>query len=158
MGLIVGLLTLPLAPVRGTAWVAERILEQASGSGVVLVGPGFSDVDTATALLEELMPRLEGTVVLDALATAYVTEDPERIAYLHGHLDAVQRAIADGADVGGYFLWSLMDNFEWAYGYSKRFGAVYVDYATQDRIPKASAHWYSDVIRRHGLPPADSTV
>ena len=56
--------------------------------------------------------------------------DPERIAYLHGHLAAVHRAIADGADVRGYFLWSLMDNFEWAYGYSKRFGAVYVDYPT----------------------------
>ena len=62
--------------------------------------------------------------------------DPERIAYLHGHLSAVHRAIADGADVRGYFLWSLMDNFEWAYGYGKRFGAVYVDYATQAPDPE----------------------
>ncbi|WKK21768.1 GH1 family beta-glucosidase [Streptomyces olivoreticuli] len=79
--------------------------------------------------------------------------DPERIAYLHAHLDAVRRALADGADVRGYFLWSLIDNFEWAYGYSKRFGAVYVDYATQARTPKSSAHWYSQVVRTGQLPP-----
>ncbi|WNF27200.1 GH1 family beta-glucosidase [Streptomyces sp. C11-1] len=79
--------------------------------------------------------------------------DPERIAYLHGHLAAVRRAVAEGADVRGYFLWSLLDNFEWGYGYSKRFGAVYVDYTTQRRTPKSSAHWYSEVIARHALPP-----
>ncbi|MEV6108277.1 GH1 family beta-glucosidase [Streptomyces sp. NPDC051940] len=73
--------------------------------------------------------------------------DPERTAYLHGHLAAVHRAIADGVDVRGYFLWSLMDNFEWAYGYSKRFGAVYVDYPSQTRIPKQSARWYGRVAR-----------
>ncbi|MCC3770833.1 GH1 family beta-glucosidase [Streptomyces sp. UNOC14_S4] len=79
--------------------------------------------------------------------------DPERIAYLHAHLDAVRRALADGADVRGYFLWSLLDNFEWAYGYSKRFGMVYVDYATQTRTPKSSAHWYAQVARTGQLPP-----
>ncbi|MFJ8647661.1 GH1 family beta-glucosidase [Streptomyces sp. NPDC093546] len=73
--------------------------------------------------------------------------DPDRIAYLHGHLAAVHRAIEAGVDVRGYFLWSLLDNFEWGYGYSKRFGAVYVDYPTGRRIPKASAHWYADVAR-----------
>lgn len=79
--------------------------------------------------------------------------DPERIAYLNGHLSAVHRAIADGADVRGYYLWSLMDNFEWAYGYGKRFGAVYVDYATQIRTPKSSAHWYSQAARTGTLSP-----
>ncbi|MFF8640203.1 GH1 family beta-glucosidase [Streptomyces sp. NPDC015345] len=78
--------------------------------------------------------------------------DPERIAYLHGHLAAVRRAITDGADVRGYYLWSLLDNFEWAYGYSKRFGAVYVDYETQARIPKSSAHWYATVAGAGALP------
>ncbi|MEU0271633.1 GH1 family beta-glucosidase [Streptomyces sp. NPDC006307] len=73
--------------------------------------------------------------------------DPDRIAYLHGHLAAVHRAIEAGVDVRGYFLWSLLDNFEWGYGYSKRFGAVYVDYPTGRRIPKASAYWYADVAR-----------
>ncbi|MFJ6697994.1 GH1 family beta-glucosidase [Streptomyces sp. NPDC091272] len=78
--------------------------------------------------------------------------DPARIAYLHGHLAAVHQAIAEGADVRGYFLWSLLDNFEWAHGYSKRFGAVYVDYPTGARIPKASARWYSEVARTGVLP------
>ncbi|MEV5975462.1 family 1 glycosylhydrolase [Streptomyces sp. NPDC052114] len=78
--------------------------------------------------------------------------DPERIRYLHGHLAAVHEAIAEGADVRGYYLWSLLDNFEWAYGYSKRFGAVHVDYATQARTPKSSAHWYAKVAASGELP------
>ncbi|MEU4492456.1 GH1 family beta-glucosidase [Streptomyces sp. NPDC023998] len=77
--------------------------------------------------------------------------DPERVDYLRAHLTAVHRAIADGADVRGYFLWSLLDNFEWAYGYSKRFGIVHVDFATQRRTVKDSARWYADVIARGGL-------
>ncbi|MFD4631421.1 GH1 family beta-glucosidase [Streptomyces sp. NPDC058284] len=78
--------------------------------------------------------------------------DPDRIRYLHGHLAAVHDAIAEGADVRGYYLWSLLDNFEWAYGYSKRFGAVYVDYGTQARTPKSSAHWYAKVVAAGELP------
>ncbi|MGW1023858.1 GH1 family beta-glucosidase [Streptomyces sp. NPDC002577] len=81
--------------------------------------------------------------------------DPDRIAYLRGHLTAVHRAIEAGVDVRGYFLWSLLDNFEWGYGYSKRFGAVYVDYPTGKRIPKASAKWYADVARSGRLEAAD---
>ncbi|MEU1617001.1 GH1 family beta-glucosidase [Streptomyces sp. NPDC005722] len=80
--------------------------------------------------------------------------DPERIAYLQAHLAAVQRAVADGADVQGYFLWSLLDNFEWAYGYGKRFGIVHVDFASQRRTPKDSARWYAGVVARGGLPSA----
>ncbi|WEH35871.1 GH1 family beta-glucosidase [Streptomyces sp. AM 4-1-1] len=99
-----------------------------------------------------LMVTENGAAFDDHVSPEGTVADPERIDYLRGHLDAVRRAIEDGADVRGYFLWSLMDNFEWAYGYSKRFGAVYVDYASQLRIPKASAYWYADVIRRHGLP------
>ncbi|MEV6586522.1 GH1 family beta-glucosidase [Streptomyces acidicola] len=81
--------------------------------------------------------------------------DPERIAYLHGHLSAVRRAISDGADVRGYYQWSLMDNFEWSYGYEKRFGMVYVDYATLKRTPKSSARWYSEAARTGTLPPVE---
>ncbi|MCX5201024.1 GH1 family beta-glucosidase [Streptomyces sp. NBC_00237] len=80
-------------------------------------------------------------------------DDQDRIAYLHAHLDAVRRALEVGADVRGYFLWSLMDNFEWAYGYGKRFGAVHVDFTTQRRTPKASARWYGKVAREGVLPP-----
>ena len=72
--------------------------------------------------------------------------DPERVAYLASHVDAVARAIADGAPVKGYFVWSLLDNFEWAYGYAKRFGIVYVDYPTLERVPKDSFYWYRDFI------------
>jgi beta-glucosidase len=73
-------------------------------------------------------------------------DDPDRISYLEQHIDAVARAIEEGVPVRGYFVWSLLDNFEWAYGYSKRFGIVYVDYETLDRVPKASYRWYRDFI------------
>ena len=78
-------------------------------------------------------------------------DDPERVAYLEAHFRAAHRAIADGVDLRGYFVWSFIDNFEWSFGYSKRFGIVYVDYPTQRRIPKASARWYSGVIAENGL-------
>jgi beta-glucosidase len=77
-------------------------------------------------------------------------DDPLRVSYLRRHLGAVSNAIAQGADVRGYFVWSLFDNFEWALGYSKRFGIVHVDYATQKRTPKASARYYSGVIASKG--------
>jgi beta-glucosidase len=85
--------------------------------------------------------------------------DPLRAAYLRDHLRATREAIARGVDVRGYFVWSLLDNFEWAYGYSKRFGIVHVDRTTQRRTPKASARFFSDVIRSAGAslddaPPA----
>ncbi|MFM2175617.1 MAG: hypothetical protein RLZZ527_693 [Actinomycetota bacterium] len=73
--------------------------------------------------------------------------DQNRISYLERHLDAMFAAKAKGAPVKGYFAWSLMDNFEWAYGYAKRFGIVYVDYKTQKRIPKKSAYYYRDRIK-----------
>jgi beta-glucosidase len=77
-------------------------------------------------------------------------DDPLRVAYLADHIAAVGEAIARGVDVRGYFAWSLLDNFEWSYGFSKRFGIVHVDYATQRRTPKASARYYAEVIRKAG--------
>ncbi|MET0496284.1 MAG: GH1 family beta-glucosidase [Actinoplanes sp.] len=77
--------------------------------------------------------------------------DTNRIEYLDGHLRACLDAISHGVDLRGYFAWSLMDNFEWAEGYNKRFGLVHVDYTTQRRVPKDSARWYQEVIRRNGL-------
>jgi beta-glucosidase len=93
-----------------------------------------------------------GAAYDDEPASDGTVHDPDRIAYLHGHLAAVQGALAEGADVRGYFLWSLLDNFEWAYGYGKRFGAVHVDYRTMRRTPKSSALWYSKVARTSRLP------
>jgi beta-glucosidase len=72
--------------------------------------------------------------------------DLERTAYLESHVAAVAQAIADGSPVRGYFVWSLLDNFEWAEGYSKRFGIVYIDYPTLERVPKDSFYWYRDLI------------
>lgn len=83
-------------------------------------------------------------------------DDQDRIGFLDSYLHAVHRAIEEGVDVRGFFQWSFMDNFEWAYGYAKRFGLVHVDYATQQRTPKASAHWYAEVSRSGGLPTPGS--
>jgi len=77
-------------------------------------------------------------------------QDPLRVDYLRDHLRVVHRLIADGLDLRGYYAWSLLDNFEWSLGYSKRFGIVHVYYATQKRTPKASARFYSEVIRTRG--------
>jgi beta-glucosidase len=84
-----------------------------------------------------------------------VVNDIERIAYLHGHLSAAWRAIQDGVPLAGYFCWSLLDNFEWAQGYQKRFGLVFVEYDTQRRIPKRSACFYQTVASTNELPPLD---
>jgi beta-glucosidase len=78
--------------------------------------------------------------------------DVERIRYLHTHLEAAARAIQDGASLAGYFVWSLLDNFEWGWGYQKRFGIVFVDFGTQRRIPKSSAGFYSGVVRANAVP------
>jgi beta-glucosidase len=74
-------------------------------------------------------------------------DDRDRIGYLESHIRVCQEAVAAGIPLRGYFLWSLMDNFEWSWGYSKRFGIIQVDYESQARTPRASAHWYADLIR-----------
>jgi beta-glucosidase len=80
--------------------------------------------------------------------TTEVVEDPKRAAYYQAHFKACADAIAQGVPLRGYFAWSLLDNFEWAYGYAMRFGIVYVDFATQRRIPKRSALLLRDIIRQ----------
>ena len=77
--------------------------------------------------------------------------DSDRIMYLRNCLTQLQRATADGVPVKGYFLWSLLDNYEWADGYEKRFGITYVDFKTQKRIPKLSAEFYRNVIARNAV-------
>jgi beta-glucosidase len=78
-------------------------------------------------------------------------DDPQRLSYIERHLQQVHRAIAADMPVKGYFVWSLLDNFEWAYGYSKRFGLIYVDFENQQRILKSSAKWYAQVVRENAL-------
>jgi beta-glucosidase len=92
-----------------------------------------------------------GCAYPDVVGPDGAVADPDRIAYLDRHLAECLKVIREGVPLRGYFAWSLMDNFEWAWGYEKRFGLVHVDYATQVRTPKASAAWYADVIRGNAL-------
>jgi beta-glucosidase len=99
-----------------------------------------------------------GTPLPDAPAADGAVRDPVRQTYIARHAAAVHQAIADGVDVRGYFLWSFMDNFEWAYGYTKRFGVIYVDFNTQSRKVKDSGRWYSRVARENCFSIADAVV
>lgn len=103
---------------------------------------------------QEIYVTENGCATPDHLNGVSPVPDPRRVAYLKGHFEAAYRAITAGVPLKGYFVWSLMDNFEWAYGYSKRFGITYVDYATQRRIPKQSYQFYQQVIRANAVPEA----
>ena len=81
-----------------------------------------------------------------------VVNDLERVSYLHQHLEAAARAIKAGVNLAGYYVWSLLDNFEWGWGYQKRFGIIFVDFETQRRIPKSSARFYSDIAQANAVP------
>src|SRR5437588_8023906 len=105
-----------------------------------------------------LMVTENGAAFEDLIGRDGAVHDPARIDYLHRHLTAVHRAIDAGADIRGSFVWSLLDNFEWAYGYSKRFGIVYVDYPTLERVPKDSFYWYRDLIHSRRDAPRPSPV
>ncbi|MEV1203444.1 GH1 family beta-glucosidase [Microbispora rosea] len=100
---------------------------------------------------EYAAPRLyvteSGSAWRDTVGPDGTVDDPERLAYLEDHIAACGRAIEQGAPVAGYFAWSLLDNFEWAYGYDKRFGLVHVDYETQARTVKSSGHRYAEIIK-----------
>jgi len=87
----------------------------------------------------------------DVVNAAGRVEDTDRVMYLRNHLTHLRRAASEGYPVKGYFLWSLLDNFEWTDGYSKRFGIHYVDFATQKRIPKQSAEWYREVVSKNAV-------
>ncbi len=127
------------APVTAMDWPID-----ASGLRDILlrIRDDYGDVPL---MVTENGAAYEDTVVAGAV------HDDARIAYLHDHLAAVHEALRAGVDVRGYYVWSLLDNFEWAYGYSQRFGLIHVDYATQARTLKDSAYWYRDVIARGGL-------
>ncbi|MCZ9344524.1 family 1 glycosylhydrolase, partial [Streptomyces sp. TRM76130] len=90
-----------------------------------------------------------GSAEDDAVAADGAVHDTDRVEYLRSHLTALRAAMDAGVDVRGYYVWSLLDNFEWAYGYDKRFGIVRVDYATQQRTPKDSFRFYRELIAAH---------
>jgi beta-glucosidase len=137
--------------------------------GWVVVPPGGAATAMGWAIepasLTELLVRLRedyprvrlyvtenGAAFDDRVGPDGRVDDGTRIAFLDDHLMATHRAVEAGVPVSGYFVWSFLDNFEWAEGYSKRFGIFYVDYETQRRIPKESARWYREVVRRGGVP------
>ncbi|WP_455550622.1 GH1 family beta-glucosidase [Actinomadura geliboluensis] len=155
------------APASGGASVLREVERHLDGAGLP-----FEDVPIdghpVTAFgwpvvpdgLHELLTGLRDAY-RDALPPILITEngcsapdepgrpDRDRIDYLDGHLRSLHRAIGDGVDVRGYFVWSLLDNFEWAEGFDQRFGLVHVDYATQRRTPKASYHWLREELARY---------
>jgi beta-glucosidase len=138
------------------AWVVRE-----PGPGVPLTAMGWemtpdTFLDLLIRLHDDYAPQPiivteNGVGLHDRLSDDGDVNDPVRIEYLRTHLGAVETAIERGVDIGGYFVWSLMDNFEWAEGYRPRFGLTYVDFPTQRRIPKDSARWYAEVVRRNGL-------
>jgi beta-glucosidase len=155
----------PSSPIPG---VPELALDNAPFKVVPVEGYPRTAFDwpVVPAGLREQLVHLHNTYGA-ALPPLYITEngcayddvvdadgkvhDPDRIAYLDAHLRAVAEAAEAGVDVRGYYTWSLLDNFEWAEGYTKRFGLVHVDYETQRRTPKDSYDWYRRVIaaQRH---------
>jgi beta-glucosidase len=92
-----------------------------------------------------------GTSSEDKLGRDGQVYDLDRIMYLRNYLSQLQRATSEGVPVKGYFLWSLMDNFEWIFGFEKRFGVYRVDFETQARVPKLSASFFRDVVARNGI-------
>lgn len=94
-----------------------------------------------------------GAAFPDTVTEDGAVHDPRRTTYYQQYLASAHRAMTDGVPLRGYFAWSLMDNFEWAEGYEQRFGIIYVDYNTQQRILKDTAHWYSRVIAQNGFTP-----
>ena len=92
-----------------------------------------------------------GMANTDFVMSDGAVHDPQRIDFIKRYLTGLQRAVDENIPVAGYLYWSIMDNFEWAEGYDKRFGLVYVDYQTQQRIPKDSFYWYADVIKNNGI-------
>jgi beta-glucosidase len=99
-----------------------------------------------------------GCAASDYINPGGEVNDFERVEYLYAHFDAAWRAIQDGVKLAGYFVWSLMDNFEWAWGYQQRFGLVYVDFATQRRLPKRSARFFAQVAAANALPPLETVI
>ncbi|GGS48913.1 beta-glucosidase [Planobispora rosea] len=144
----------------GSPWVGSEHVSFVNG-GRPVTAMGWEIDDSG---LEEILLRLareyprvplviseNGAAFDDVMTGDGTVSDPERLAYIDAHLRTCHAAIEAGVPLQGYFAWSLMDNFEWAWGYGKRFGLIHVDYETQRRVPKESALWYAETIRRGGL-------
>lgn len=149
----------------GSPWPGSTHVEFVAQQGPHTAMGWNIDPDGLEELLLDLHARFpdqplviteNGAAFEDHLSTrpdgSHAVHDPERIDYLHRHFVAAHRALTAGVDLRGYFVWSLMDNFEWGYGYSKRFGIVHVDYDTQRRTLKDSALWYRELATTGSIP------
>jgi beta-glucosidase len=141
---------------------ATRDPKDAAAAGVEITAMGWEVdpnglKDTLLRVQHDYAPKAvyitENGAAYDEQPEDGVVRDTPRINYLTTHFNAATEAIGEGVPLLGYFVWSLMDNFEWAYGFSKRFGIVHVDYETQTRTPKASAYWYQRVIAENKVVP-----
>ncbi|MGP3971034.1 GH1 family beta-glucosidase [Streptomyces sp. 6N223] len=151
-------------PGRPSHWPGAEDVEFVRRPGVPVTEMGWAIdpeglYEMLTRVTREYGPRPvyvteNGAAFDDRVAEDGTIRDEARRAYLDSHFRAAHRALADGVDLRGYFVWSLMDNFEWAHGYSKRFGLVHVDFATQRRTMKDSGRWFAAVTRANGLPAA----
>jgi beta-glucosidase len=130
---------------RPGAQVTDAGWEIDPGAFVELLGRIHRDYGPVPLYITE-----NGAICDDVIDPDGTVNDPDRVAYLDGHMRACARAIASGVDLRGYCVWSLLDNFEWSDGYSKRFGIVYVDYPTQRRIPKTSYGFLQQVVAANG--------
>ncbi|HEY0637299.1 MAG TPA: GH1 family beta-glucosidase [Pseudonocardiaceae bacterium] len=152
---------------------AEPIYPGSDGIALVRTGAPMTPMgwEIVPDGLTELLTRLareyppvplyimeNGAAFDDVVSPGGAVHDADRVAFLDAHLRAAHAAIGAGADLRGFLVWSLLDNFEWAEGYRRRFGLVHVDYATQRRTPKDSALWFREVARRNGLagPPPEA--
>jgi beta-glucosidase len=153
------------APGAGTAWPGAEGVQFPEQPGPQTAMGWHIDA----AGLHELLVRVgrehpglpllvteNGAAFDDYVDPTGAIHDDRRVLYVQEHLAALHQAIEEGVQVRGYFLWSLLDNFEWSYGYAKRFGIFYVDFETLERAPKASAHWYREVIGANGIPSPNS--
>ena len=142
--------------VNSTAQADERPVH--TDMGWPITPEGFTDLLVRLHTDYPNMPPMyitENGCAYDDPVIAGRCADSRRIEYLDLHLRAVKDAIDEGVDIRGYYQWSLLDNFEWAFGYEKRFGLVHVDFDTLERTPKDSAEWYREVINRNGLAPVE---
>lgn len=147
-------------PATGSPWVGAESAEEVSRD-LPLTAMGWEvDPDGLRDLLVAVHQAYPGTAMVvtengaafdDQVAADGSVHDEDRRSYLEDHLRSCAAALSEGVDLRGYLAWSLLDNFEWAFGYDRRFGLVRVDYDTQVRTPKASALWYFQVIRGNGF-------
>jgi beta-glucosidase len=151
--------TVTATPTSPTEWASQWVgaesygLVEPKGATTAMGWPvdadGLAEVLIQVSRDYDAPPMMiteNGAAYDDVMNEQEVVHDSDRILFLDAHVAAIKRAIDQGVDVRGYFVWSLFDNFEWGEGYSKRFGIVFIDYSNQRRVLKASANWYRDLI------------